>query len=186
MKNFIWGTLIILTIFGVGVGAYFFGKKISDTTSQITPTITQTEVIDNNSANENMVGNDRDEHGCIGSAGYSWCVSKNKCLRVWEEGCPTSEDPQLIKESLFKKNNWKESDDINVTVSTNDGNYASGIVTSQGGGGYFYAAKENGEWVIVADGNGLIMCSSLINYPKYPTSLIPECYDQTTEKSIKR
>jgi len=34
-----------------------------------------------------MVGGDRDEHGCIGSAGYSWCQEKQKCLRIWEEPC---------------------------------------------------------------------------------------------------
>lgn len=41
----------------------------------------------NNAAPNNMVGNDRDEHGCIGSAGYSWCEVKQKCLRPWEEKC---------------------------------------------------------------------------------------------------
>ena len=35
----------------------------------------------------NMVGNDKDSHGCIGSAGYAWCEIKSKCLRVWEEKC---------------------------------------------------------------------------------------------------
>jgi hypothetical protein len=34
-----------------------------------------------------IVGNDRDVHGCIGSAGYSWCEIKQKCLRTWEEKC---------------------------------------------------------------------------------------------------
>lgn len=34
-----------------------------------------------------IVGNDRDSHGCIGSAGYSWCGPKQKCLRPWEEAC---------------------------------------------------------------------------------------------------
>jgi len=34
-----------------------------------------------------LVGGDRDEHGCIGSAGYTWCEEKQKCLRVWEEEC---------------------------------------------------------------------------------------------------
>ncbi|MFA5108467.1 MAG: ABC transporter substrate-binding protein, partial [Candidatus Micrarchaeia archaeon] len=34
-----------------------------------------------------LVGNDKDEHGCIGSAGYSWCEQKQKCIRVWEENC---------------------------------------------------------------------------------------------------
>lgn len=37
--------------------------------------------------NGQLVGGDQDEHGCIGSAGYSWCEAKQKCLRVWEEKC---------------------------------------------------------------------------------------------------
>lgn len=36
---------------------------------------------------EPIVGNDRDEHGCIGSAGYVWCESLEKCVRPWEEKC---------------------------------------------------------------------------------------------------
>lgn len=32
-----------------------------------------------------VLGGDRDEHGCISSAGYSWCDEKQKCLRTWEE-----------------------------------------------------------------------------------------------------
>lgn len=34
-----------------------------------------------------VVGGDKDKHGCIGSAGYSWCEVKQKCLRSWEENC---------------------------------------------------------------------------------------------------
>ena len=34
-----------------------------------------------------MPGSDRDEHGCIGSAGYTWCEAKEKCIRIWEEDC---------------------------------------------------------------------------------------------------
>ena len=34
-----------------------------------------------------IVGGDKDAHGCIGSAGYSWCEVKKKCLRSWEESC---------------------------------------------------------------------------------------------------
>ena len=36
---------------------------------------------------EPMPGSDRDEHGCIPSAGYTWCEVKQKCLREWEEPC---------------------------------------------------------------------------------------------------
>ncbi len=31
-----------------------------------------------------VVGGDRDEHGCIGSAGYQWCASTSQCVRPWE------------------------------------------------------------------------------------------------------
>ncbi len=31
-----------------------------------------------------LVGGDRDEHGCIGSAGYQWCSSLKQCIRPWE------------------------------------------------------------------------------------------------------
>ncbi|KAF1036408.1 MAG: hypothetical protein GAK33_03967 [Burkholderia lata] len=31
-----------------------------------------------------MVGGDRDAHGCIGSAGYSWCEATQQCERPWE------------------------------------------------------------------------------------------------------
>ncbi|MFH1224942.1 MAG: hypothetical protein V1676_04015 [Candidatus Diapherotrites archaeon] len=37
--------------------------------------------------NGQIVGGDKDEHGCIGSAGYSWCGAKQECLRTWEEEC---------------------------------------------------------------------------------------------------
>ena len=38
-----------------------------------------------------LVGGDRDEHGCIGSAGYTWCEEKAKCIREWEEACSASD-----------------------------------------------------------------------------------------------
>ena len=50
-----------------------------------------------------IVGNDKDEHGCISSAGYSWCAVKNKCLRVWEEKCETSP----IQKPITCTPNWK-------------------------------------------------------------------------------
>ena len=33
---------------------------------------------------KNVVGGDRDEHGCIPSAGYQWCERLGKCVRPWE------------------------------------------------------------------------------------------------------
>jgi hypothetical protein len=45
------------------------------------------EVVDTAARKVPMPGSDRDSHGCIGSAGYSWCETKQKCLRIWEEPC---------------------------------------------------------------------------------------------------
>lgn len=33
------------------------------------------------------IGGKKPGERCLGSAGYSWCEPKNKCLRVWEEKC---------------------------------------------------------------------------------------------------
>lgn len=33
-----------------------------------------------------QVGNDRDEHGCIASAGYVWSEVRKDCIRPFEEG----------------------------------------------------------------------------------------------------
>jgi len=46
--------------------------------------------------NQQIVGGDKDEHGCIGSAGYSWCDAKQKCLRTWEENCTTQDTSKHI------------------------------------------------------------------------------------------
>jgi len=42
---------------------------------------------------EEPIGGETDEHGCLSAAGYTWCESKQKCLRTWEEECP-SETPE--------------------------------------------------------------------------------------------
>lgn len=46
--------------------------------------------------NQQLVGNDTDEHGCIGSAGYSWCEAKQKCIRPWEENCTQEQQIQEV------------------------------------------------------------------------------------------
>lgn len=189
MKNFIFGLLTAVIIGGVGIGAYFYGKQQNNNIPIPSPTGLVVSV----SPTGALVGNDKDEHGCIGSAGYTWCEVKNKCLRVWEEPCaaPTVAENtvELIKQALIKKNNWTNGNDLIVTVSKNDGTYASGGVkdkNSEVGGGYFFAAKVEGVWKIVADGNGTISCESLVPYPNYPVSMIPECWNEKTGKSVKR
>ena len=47
-----------------------------------------------------MPGSDRDAHGCIGSAGYTWCAAKQKCLRSWEEKCVTPDNRACVKTAV--------------------------------------------------------------------------------------
>ncbi len=146
---------------------------------------------------EQIIGGDTDEGGCLIGAGYSWCEVKQKCLRVWEEPCeaePEIEpevvqtDEELIKAALVTKNNW-EADEIAITIAKNDGEYATGGVgatTPQSGGGIWFAAKVDDEWQIVWDGNGVVMCEDLTDYADFPIELIPECYDSTQAVMVER
>ena len=192
MKNFILGFLAAILFAAIGYGAYYMGAKQglitnlgpTPTTALVSPSSTPSV------SDTSLVGADKDIHGCIGSAGYEWCAPKNKCLRPWEESCTGAQpsDIEAIKQALIQKNGWTNMN-IDVTISKNDGTYASGGIKEKGsetGGGYFFAVKDNGTWKIVADGNGTISCASLVPYPNYPTSMIPECFDETTGNSVKR
>lgn len=75
---------------------------------------------------------------------------------------------------------------MNISVSKIEGGYAQGGATASGGGGAWFAAKVNGNWVLVWDGNGQINCSNLTRYPNFPTDMIPECWNETTRKLVTR
>lgn len=36
------------------------------------------------SCDNNIIGGERDEHGCLGAAGYSWNETEKECVREWE------------------------------------------------------------------------------------------------------
>ncbi len=180
--------IIIVTIFLIFLSVfvlYFLNKNKSNPINQNQTTVTP-----------EIVGGDRDANGCIGSAGYSWCDSKQKCLRPWEEPCDEISPTTIIDETEVIKTEIKQAlinkhgqnaDKLTVTVSKIIDNYSSGgaSVVSEGGGMWF-AAKENNHWNLVWDGNGIILCQDLVSYPDFPSSMIPECYDQKTNKLIKR
>lgn len=60
-----------------------------------------------------MPWSDRDEHGCIGSAGYSWSETKNKCVRAWEEKAKT-----YPTKEAFIKAEWKTCETATDGVNT--------------------------------------------------------------------
>jgi len=62
-KNTLVSIAILILI---AAGLYYFSQSESD---------------------EPLIGGDKDEHGCMLMAGYSWCETSQKCIRPWEEGC---------------------------------------------------------------------------------------------------
>ena len=62
--------------------------SIDDPNSNPTPTPTSSDGRGNIKPDSMPPGSDRDEHGCIPSAGESWCESTKKCIRPWNTPCP--------------------------------------------------------------------------------------------------
>ena len=75
---------------------------------------------------------------------------------------------------------------MTITVSDVEGEYTKGMATGDGGGGIWFAAKLNGTWTLVWDGNGVIDCNSLSPFPEFPQTLIPECLASDSAKLITR
>ncbi len=74
----------------------------------------------NEGANSGLppLGSDRDEHGCIGSAGYSWCPLTDKCQRPWEEPCSISADFKCLgKKSIAAEFDRAPVDQVKLKLS---------------------------------------------------------------------
>ncbi|MBR2081862.1 MAG: hypothetical protein IJ876_02475 [Elusimicrobiaceae bacterium] len=63
---------------------------------------------------QTTVGSDRDTHNCIASAGYTFSVVRNDCIRVWEEGTalmPTVQiEEPVLAAYVVRSANWKEAE----------------------------------------------------------------------------
>lgn len=79
---------LVLLLAGILVAVMITGKR--------------PEPIPASSEDETLVGGDTDQYGCLIAAGYSWCESKQKCLRDWEEPCGREEAFNFL-------NNFKNS-----------------------------------------------------------------------------
>ena len=78
------GLAVVLVVVAIGLVFFDFsslnfdGEEVS---------VNGGSVIDGiNGENGKSVGGDRDVHGCLGSAGYSWSESELSCVREWETG----------------------------------------------------------------------------------------------------
>lgn len=89
----------IIVLIAIIIGTMFWQefKIVDDRATNINQQNTENNKQPANS-NQQSVGSDRDEHGCIGSAGYLWCEAKQKCLREWEESCEKTYSREDFKE----------------------------------------------------------------------------------------
>ncbi len=71
-----------------------------------------------------VIGGQKDEHGCLVAAGYSWCDAKSRCIRVWEEYCTAAE----AKTALFV---CADSKNITATFYPKDDKFVD-LVLSDG------------------------------------------------------
>ena len=113
----------------------------------------------NKKAENHTVGNDKDEHGCIASAGYTWSEVQKDCIRLWEKG--------VRMESVADKENTAyivfASDSLQVELFFS-GDQPNEILDRRSlpGGDYAWnvedddtknVRQENGKWTISQRGN---------------------------------
>jgi hypothetical protein len=98
-----------------------------------------TEIKDGN----RLVGNDKDDFGCIPSAGYTWSLIKKECIRVFElELQLKTLDEKSIIGAIFSEDKNKAevfTKDGSITLNTLNGNYYEEKD--------FFLKNENGNWV---------------------------------------
>ena len=93
------------------------------------------------------------------------------------EDSATPSDEDALKTTLATHLGMNVSD-LAIVISENTGMFARGGVDN----GYFLAAKVNGQWQIVDDGQGALDCQVLSTYG-FPLSMVPECSDVSVHLS---
>jgi hypothetical protein len=75
---------------------------------------------------------------------------------------------------------------MTIIVKKIEGDYAEGMANEEHGGGMWFAANVSGQWKLVWDGNGMIGCAALAPYPKLPTDMVTQCFDEKTQEMKPR
>lgn len=95
------------------------------------------------------VGADKDAHGCIGSAGYTYSTVRNDCIRLWKEGTALTpvipEGTPVLVAYVVRSANWKEAE---VFLP---GQEKSIVLTLQGTPGTTTWVGPQGNWTLTYD-----------------------------------
>ena len=81
---------------------------------------------------------------------------------------------------LFAEKYSLDESDINITINQDSESHVIGSIELSPGGptnmGAFLAARVDGQWEIVFDGNGTVSCERLIAY-NFPEEMLGYCYE---------
>ena len=116
-------------------------------------------------------------------------VNENISASPSPTAVPGVSEEEILREAVFQsllKKYGSNAQGLTVDVHEISGEYASGTVSENGSGGGWYAARLNGQWTLVWDGNGQIDCLDISPYPEFPTAMIPECWDSSASALIVR
>ncbi|HNX10600.1 MAG TPA: hypothetical protein PKI61_00435 [bacterium] len=85
------------------------------------------------------------------------------------------EDRLSTIQKLFAKQSGQSLDKVDVKVARENSQFIKGIVTiTDKYEGIFFAAKQNGEWQIIWNGEKKYTCADLAQY-KLPAEMINDC-----------
>ena len=96
-----------------------------------------------------LVGADKDAHGCIASAGYTYSVVRQECVRVWEVGTALMPTIQLgepvLAAYVIRSANWQHAE---VFLPGQEGSF---VLTLQTVPGDFTWTDPYGTWKLTYD-----------------------------------
>lgn len=90
--------LIVLSITILVNGC--INQKISENNNDIIYSDSEMEIEEQEMETESLVGGQRDEHGCLGPAGYTWNEDLGACIREWELQDDQREAVKTISDKL--------------------------------------------------------------------------------------
>lgn len=141
--------IIIIVVVVIAGAAWILTTQKEETNTNIK--ITNTNAAANTEINSNqLLGGDTDEHGCKPSAGYSWCESKQKCLRIWEEECPAISNTNT---AAGETAGWKTFESTDTYVTEDMDSFTSYLSNT-----VHYSIKYSSNWTldgtVFSDENG--------------------------------
>jgi hypothetical protein len=190
-KNIFPLIVIFVVVAALIGGAYWFGKN----SMQNSAFVDVREVSDDETGEgkEDASGEKGLAEESSASAGEFSASSSSSAAAdspsTSEPSVPEESDESVIEtlKLLFAQKYEKRIDDIFVTISKREGDYLVGSVKFAGedAGAHVLAAKVNGSWKIIFDGNGMWTCD-IVDVVDFPSTLVPECLDENTMEVVNR